>query len=69
MSGPRLAYAEREIEIEVRRNGGFSTFWAYANPLRANVVTAMFEDGRLVPQVSQYPWVACRLGEKGGQHG
>lgn len=63
MTGPRMAYAEREVEIEVIRHGGFSTFWADAHPLRAGMVTAMFEDGRLLRQASQYPWVKCRLND------
>lgn len=66
MSGYTEAYIQREIENEVRRNGGFSTFWVDENPRRAGVATDMFADGRLRREGGKYPWVACRLGENGG---
>lgn len=66
MTGYTDAYIQREIENEVRRNGGFSTFWVVENPRRAGVATDMFADGRLMREGGQYPWVACSLGQKEG---
>lgn len=67
MTGYTDAYIEREIQIEARRNGGFSTFWVDENSRRARVASEMFEDGRLVSDGGRYPWVKCHEGQpKGG---
>lgn len=53
----RTNEGQREfIKNKIRRDGGFSVFWATENQKRAIAITDLFESGEIINEGGDFPW-------------